>query len=286
MKSALKALAWMTLGGAMGVGATFALREATRTPIPAIVFASPPSPEPPPPAEPAPPPDTLPTPVEAGKTEPPAPPPAPLHRPPAFDFLGFPVESAERAAPAPAEPPPAPVAPKLLRFAPLPDRCVAGFDATSTLHDFRGWTKSVTGWIAFEKERLEETAAAAFVVDARTLDTNNPDRDRDMHIDVLHTARYPEFKFTLKEFRRTSKDRDDGACTMKGTMEIHGTAKDVEIPGTFALRRDGYLHVKGELRTNVTDFGISPPVTALVIRVDDEIKVWFEVWARRKEDKP
>ena len=174
----------------------------------------------------------------------------------------------------------------MLRFEPVKDRCAAGFDATSTLHDFRGWTKSVSGWVRFEAERLDETAAAAFVVDARTLDTNNPDRDLEMHADFLHTAKFPEFRFELKEFRRTTTERPDGPFTMKGTLEIHGVAKEVEIPGSLVLRKDGWLHVKGEFRKKMSEFGISPPVTALVIRVDDEIRIWFELWARRQEEKP
>jgi polyisoprenoid-binding protein YceI len=169
----------------------------------------------------------------------------------------------------------------------MKDRSVAGFDATSTLHDFRGWTKSVGGSVTFEKDRLEETAAAKFVVDARTLDTGNPDRDAEMHRDFLESAKHPEFVFTLSEFRRASPGATSGRCTMKGTLEIHGTRKDVEASGTFELRRGGHLHVKGELLVKMTDFGISPPVTALIIRVGDEIKIWFEVWAEpAKEEKP
>lgn len=262
-----KALLWMSIGGALGVAASVAVREATRTPIARME-----APEPPPP----PPVLTLPTPpVEPGTSEPPSSSPAPAPRPPAFDFFGFETEGSERAAP----PPPAP---RVLRFEPLKDRCAAGFDATSTLHDFRGWTKAVGGHVSFERERLEETASAVITVDARTLDTNNPDRDKEMHADFLHSGTFPELRFELKEFRRTS----EGAYRMKGRLEIHGTSRDVEIPGTFELRADGYLHAKGELRARMSDFGISPPVTALVIRVDDEIRIWFEIWAAAKGGAP
>jgi polyisoprenoid-binding protein YceI len=254
----MKRLAWalgcFALGAAAGLGSAVLMREATRAP--SLV------------------PDTLPTPPEVAETPEPAP-PAPASRPPVFDFFGFEVEGPAGA------PEPRRVA-RVLRFVPVRERCAAGFDATSTLHDFRGWTKAVEGSVSFDPERLEATARATIVVDARTLDTGHPDRDREMRRDHLQSERFPEMKFELKEFRRTA----GAGFLMKGSLEIRGRAKDVEMHGTFELRRDGHLHAKGGLRVRMSDFGISPPVTALVIRVDDEIRVWFELWARRQEETP
>lgn len=288
MKSIVKALAWISLGAVGGASAVLLLAEAGRRSVPERASLAP--------AEPAPVavlPEPEPEPPPAPPPEPPPPPPPPAAPPPpprpALEFFGFGVESGAAAPeppPRPPEappPPPPPPAPRMLSFAPMKDRAVAGFDATSTLHDFRGWTKSVQGSLRFEKDRLEETAEARFVVDARTLDTNNPDRDAEMHQDFLETQKHPEFVFTLSEFRR----EDGGRFRMKGVLEIHGRKKDVEATGSFELRRSGHLHAKGEMAAKMSDFGISPPVTALIIRVGDEIRVWFELWAEPvKEEKP
>jgi polyisoprenoid-binding protein YceI len=155
------------------------------------------------------------------------------------------------------------------------DRCVAGFDGTSTLHDFRGWTKVVTGGVDFEPGRIDETAKAVFRVDARTLDTGDKDRDRVMHEENLESARYPEMTFTLSEFRSGPRD----SCTIKGTLDIHGRSLAAEWNGSFTIRPDGVLHVLGRSRCKMSDFGITPPSKVLVIRTSDEIQVWFEVWA-------
>jgi polyisoprenoid-binding protein YceI len=159
-------------------------------------------------------------------------------------------------------------------------KCVAGFDATSTLHDFRGWTTGVSGEIRFDPRRLEETATATFVVDARSLDTGDQDRDLEMHRDHLRSGTYPELKFTLSRFNRADPARTDGAFFLKGDLEIRGTSVPIEGPGTFEIRPDGYLHVKGEFRARMSQFGIAPPVTALIIRVGDEVTLWFELWAK------
>jgi polyisoprenoid-binding protein YceI len=166
-----------------------------------------------------------------------------------------------------------------LHLEPLEGRSVAGFDGSSTLHDFRGWTKKVTGEVEFEPARIDETAKATFVVDARTLDTGDPDRDKAMHEEHLESVKFPEMRFTLSEFRTTGK----GVCSIRGTIEIHGQSRPAEFTGTFELRPDRVLHVKGELRTKMSEFGITPPSKVLIIRTADEIKVWFEVWAAPRE---
>jgi polyisoprenoid-binding protein YceI len=210
---------------------------------------------------------------------------------PVGEFFGFPVETLDRAAKAAASPPrvapsvfppspPAPPAPPaVVHLETLPGKCVAGFDGTSTLHDFRGWTKSVTGWVEFEPGRIDPTARAVFVVDARTLDTGDKDRDQAMHDEHLESKRYPEMKFTLSEFRSAPGD----SCTVQGTLEIHGHRRSVDMAGTYQVRPDGLLHVKGQVTVKMSDFGITPPSKVLVIRTADEIKVWFEAWAAPRE---
>jgi polyisoprenoid-binding protein YceI len=204
------------------------------------------------------------------------------------EFFGFPVETLQQAPEPPPPPPPATAAepPKprpreTPRYLPIPEKCVAGFDGSSTLHDFRGWTRAVTGEVRFEPDRIEATAKASIVVDARTLDTGNPDRDKDMH-ELLQSEKFPEFRFSLESFRPDA----GGAFTMKGSLEIRGQSRPVEIPGTFTLRADGLLHAKGEFRAKMSDFGIQPPSAMLVIRTSDDIKIWFELWARRSGGAP
>ena len=169
-------------------------------------------------------------------------------------------------------PPDAPVIAKL-RF--MKDRCVAGFDGTTTLHDFSGWTKSVTGEIEYQKGKLAETVKASVTVDARTLDTGDESRDKEMHETNLESQKFPEMKFVLSGL----KMGDGQAATMKGTIEIHGTPREVEVPITLTLRRDGFIYVKGELKAKISHFGVEVPSKAGVINVDDNIRIWFEVWA-------
>jgi polyisoprenoid-binding protein YceI len=195
--------------------------------------------------------------------------PGPAKAPQGPDFFGFPLNRTERAA-RPSE---------LMRFVPMQGRCAAGFDATSTLHDFSGSTTAITGHIEFEKGRHESTAKAEIVVDARTLDTGNKDRDQDMHETTLESAKYPEVRFVLTSVAMKTPGALSGDLTMRGTIEIHGVKREVEIPAVGELREDGYLHGKGQFKALLTDFGMTPPTKLGFIKVRDEIVIWFELWA-------
>lgn len=290
MKTLFKSAAWVMLGATLGAGGATALKELAPVPPPdrASLVQSPPPEEPPPRPEIPDPPPALPEP--ASPALPSLPPPAERvsPSPPPAEFFGFAVGTLERAPDPPPPPAPAPpIEPKSVpappgRYLLLKDKCVAGFDGTSTIHDFRGWTRAVTGEVRFEKDRIESTASASIVVDARTLDTGNPDRDKEMHEDHLQSAKHPEMKFALAEFRRG----EGTAFTMKGALEIHGRLREVEIPGTLALRSDGVLHAKGEFQAKMSDFGIQPPTAALIIRTADDIRIWFEIWARHAGAAP
>jgi polyisoprenoid-binding protein YceI len=211
-----------------------------------------------------------------------SPPPAspePAQTRPAVEYFGLPSSSAEEARPSAPD-----SADALRRYVPIKGSSVAGFDATSTLHDFRGWTRGVSGEIRFDPARLEETAGAQILVDARDLDTGDKDRDKDMH-ELLESQGHPSFKLTLSRFVRADPSRMQGPFVLHADLEIRGKSVAVEAPGSFELRPDGHLHVKGEFRVRMSQFGITPPVTALVIRVDDEVKVWFELWAKAERKK-
>lgn len=239
------------------------------------------------------PPELLPEPAHPQDRAEPAPPeefaaaPAPPAGP---EFFGFPVDSLDRApeqAPKTATEPPAPhdaapAPPAMMRLRLMEGRCVGGFDGTCTLFDFSGWTRAVVGELTFETGRLVETARGRVTADPASLDTGDAGRDREIRENLLELERYPRMSFDLSALRMTGVDTVD----VSGTMEIHGIRRDVTIPCSIRLRRDGYVWVKGEIKANMSDFGIEPPVKLAIIKVADEIRIWFEVWAEPVKEPP
>jgi polyisoprenoid-binding protein YceI len=162
-----------------------------------------------------------------------------------------------------------------LRLRLMEGRCVGGFDGTSPVLNFSGWTRHLAGELTYEKGRLAETARGTVTADPATLDTGDAARDKEIREKLLETARYPRMSFEISFLEMKGPD----SANISGTMEIHGRKQYVTIPCSFRLRRDGYAWMKGELKVKMSDFGIDPPVKMGVIKVRDRIRIWFEVWA-------
>src|SRR5689334_19835775 len=113
MKKIIRTGGWVVLGIVLGSGGILGLQAL--------------GPRPSPPAVPPPP--------------PPSAPPSETRRA-AVEFFGLPSATADEARPSSSE-----ATDPVRRFVPIKGSSVAGFDATSTLHDFRGWTRGVTGQI-------------------------------------------------------------------------------------------------------------------------------------------
>lgn len=185
------------------------------------------------------------------------------------------------ALPVPAEDAPHPAAAKdgPATFRLIKDRCSVTFFGSSTLHDFSGGTKAVAGEITCDLADLEPVTAA-IEIDARTLDTGNEDRDKEMHEDHLRSEKHPKILFTLRKVNglKWEVPGKKGAFTMAGELEIHGTKRAVEIPAKGELK-DGVLTVAGEVEVKMKDFGITPPSTFLIINVSNRVKVRFQIEA-------
>ncbi|MEK7469016.1 MAG: YceI family protein [Planctomycetota bacterium] len=154
-------------------------------------------------------------------------------------------------------------------------RCVAGFDAKTSVVDFSGWTKNLTGELTYEPGRPVESARGSVTADPTTMDTGDAARDKELREEHLECATFPRMGFEISVVKMTSV----GTVDMSGSMEIHGIKKDVTIPCSFKLRSDGFAYVAGEIKVKMTDFGIKPPTKLGIITVEDEIRIWFEIWA-------
>jgi len=59
---------------------------------------------------------------------------------------------------------------------------------------------------------------------------------------------------------------------IKGQMEIHGVTKDVSIPVTITVNKDGSVSIESEFSVRTADYGIEIP-TLVVSKVAEEVKV-------------
>lgn len=163
--------------------------------------------------------------------------------------------------------------PALTRYTVASERSEVGFDGTSTLHDFTGRTRAVTGALFTQPTAPTVFASGWVECRAATLDTDNGSRDEKLreHLDVEH---FPLIRFGLAR----AEAARPGALEvdLAGAFAIHGVEREYHFTVTSELAEDGALRVRGRAPLKLTDHGIVPPKVVL-IEVGDAVEVWFDL---------
>jgi len=177
----------------------------------------------------------------------------------------------------------APAEPGIVRYQVIPEASSAGFDGSSTLHDFGGQTSAVTGELRVDLARIAETAGGIFRVEAKTLDTDNDGRDEGMreHLDVEN---HPYITFDIDSVRGVLKGRR-GTLEGTGRFTIKGVSRQRTFPLSVDPVGDNGLHFKARATFDITDHGIAAP-SKLVVSMDEEITVWVDLQMRPVDGKP
>src|SRR5262245_22761352 len=123
----------------------------------------------------------------------------------------------------------------------------------------RGAFRSYAAAILFD-EKEPTRSSATVVIDAGSIDTGLEGRDKDLKGPAFFDVeKYPKIVFTSRSIARTGPDR----YVVKGTLEIHGVAREIEIPMRQTVPRMadsawGNMRVGGEgaVKIKRTDFGI------------------------------
>jgi polyisoprenoid-binding protein YceI len=152
----------------------------------------------------------------------------------------------------------------------------AGFEADSTLHAFTGETQRVQGLVHADLARLAETAGGSVWFLVKDLSTGKEDRDENMMGD-LEAERFPRISFQLDGLTGSLAAAGVSALEASGSFTIHGMTQPRVFPVTLERVAGGGLHVRGELHFLQTDHGIEPHSTFGLVKVHDEVKVWFDL---------
>jgi polyisoprenoid-binding protein YceI len=133
----------------------------------------------------------------------------------------------------------------------------AAFQTRHLVTKLRGRFSDFAGTIRLDPGQ-PETSSVEFTIQAGSIDTANPDRDRHLRsADFFDAEKHPQITFKSKEIRAAGKDRYD----VRGTLEIRGIAKDITVPVRFlGFAKDPWGNEKAgfevELTLNRKDFGM------------------------------
>lgn len=152
----------------------------------------------------------------------------------------------------------------------------AGFRGESTLHEFGGEVKTLRATLHADLARLAQTAGGEVRFRVADLSTDDDDRDENMRAD-LEAERFPEIVFRLD--RLDGGLSPDGGATLSaaGSFAIHGVERSRVFPVTIRSGAGGRLAIQGTLRFLQTDHGITPHSTFGLVKVHDEVEVWFDL---------
>ena len=134
----------------------------------------------------------------------------------------------------------------------------------------RGTNAGVTGSIAWSDSAGRLAFPATILLDTAGFKTEIKARDKKVAGTILDGAAHPKIIFTLTSCDPPLAKPLPEKTLAKGTLEVHGTKKDLELPVTITPSADGKtLTVAGKTDAKFSDFGLAPPHVPLIAKVHE-----------------
>ena len=143
------------------------------------------------------------------------------------------------------------------------------FTLGDVLHTVHGSFRMKSSAIDFDPQ--SGTASGMFVVDATSGDSGSKGRDKKMHKEVLESAKYPEIRFTVQQFRGTLPANGTAQVQIAGVLNLHGT--DHPFTATAPVQiANGRAAADVHFEVPYVQWGLKNPST-LFLRVSDKVEI-------------
>ena len=150
-----------------------------------------------------------------------------------------------------------------------PAKSEVHFTLGATLHTVHGTGRVTSGALVFDP--AGGPASGFVVVDARSFVTGIAQRDRNMHEQVLESAKYPEIRFDAERLDVKARGADAAEVTLHGAFTIHGGRHAVDVPGRI-VREGAGVRIEATFRVPYAEWGMTD-VSNFVLRVDPFVDV-------------
>lgn len=166
------------------------------------------------------------------------------------------------------------------RYRLMKGHCRVGFDGGSTLHNFTARSGKVEGAFTLRLDRLTDKPGGALELPVDSLDSGIDARDEEIH---SHLAAGDD-RTVRCEILSFAKGRPGSEgwirANAKVRFTIHGQSRVLTAPVELQFTDRQLLHVKGEVKLKMSDFGIEPKPKLGVIKVYDELTAWWDLYAQ------
>ena len=150
-----------------------------------------------------------------------------------------------------------------------PGSTAISFTLGATLHRVEGEFRLSTGAIAFDPDT--GVAGGELVVDATSARTGMGSRDRNMHLDVLESERYPRIVFRAERLRVVEREARRAVVELEGVLDMHGNQRPFVLTARLAAIGDR-VAIETSFRVPYVDWGMRDEST-LLLRVDRYVDV-------------
>jgi polyisoprenoid-binding protein YceI len=146
-----------------------------------------------------------------------------------------------------------------------------------------GRTRVITGSFELRLQKEQLTIASnGFIVDLRSLTTDDPERDESIRERWLESNQYPFARFTPSEMPDAPINPDEGR---EVTLQLLGdlTIRETTRPVTFTVRatlQGDTLTGSATTQILMRDFGFEPPNVLSVVQVQEGVTVTVDFAAR------
>lgn len=140
--------------------------------------------------------------------------------------------------------------------------------------DAIGVTTALTGQVGFDSSGAV-AEGSRIVADLTSLASDESRRDQYVRSNILHTSRYPNAVFAPKEVRGIPHPvPTEGTVdvVIVGELTIRDVTREVVWEGSATFSPDGFV-ISAATTITFEEFGLSKPRVAVVLSVDDPIRL-------------
>jgi polyisoprenoid-binding protein YceI len=143
------------------------------------------------------------------------------------------------------------------------------FTLGAVLHTVHGTFRIKSGTLRFDPGSGK--MSGQITVDARSGNTGEGTRDRQMHADVLESERFPDAIFLPDRVNGRVASSGESDVEVHGAMRVHGSEHEMTIPVRVRIQ-DGLVTARTKFVVPYVAWGMKDPST-LLLRVDKSVNV-------------
>lgn len=151
------------------------------------------------------------------------------------------------------------------------------FTLAATLHTVHGTFKLKSGQLQWDTATGHATGS--IVIDATSGNTDNTSRDKNMHTQVLESAKFPEITFTPSQITGKLNKEGTSQLAAAGVIRVHGQDHDTTLNLAVQPAANGTLQATAQFPIPYVKWGIKDPSTFL-LHVGDTVNVEIQAMAK------